>query len=127
MQKNLEIIAEKVRNRTHLRSGTLMAEAYNEKQSHKPLKTFFLGSYPIIVKRHASLNSFLVVYRTDSLNDMSKKEIQQSFSEQYVFKVSAERTRNHSHYRTYFSCLKSPHYSHIFASHMRGYLCELMS
>jgi hypothetical protein len=87
IQRALDDLAGKVRNASRLRNGTLLVETLNERQSEFLLKATLLGSHPITVERHASLNTCPEVIKTDSLDDMSNEEIQTDLADQSVSKA----------------------------------------
>jgi hypothetical protein len=52
------------------------------------MKANLLGSFPVQIERHTSLNSSrVVVINTDSLDDMTDEEIQFSLADQFVSKA----------------------------------------
>jgi hypothetical protein len=87
IQKALDSIAGKVKNASRLKNGTLLVEIFNENQADLLLKANLLGSHPIRVERHTSLNSSRRVAKTDSLDGMSDEEIQSTLADQCVSKA----------------------------------------
>jgi hypothetical protein len=73
IQKALDGIAPKVKNASRLKKGTLFVEVQNDKQAEVLMKANLLGSYPVQVERHTSLNSSRGVVNTVSLDDMSER------------------------------------------------------
>jgi hypothetical protein len=51
-EKRLDSIDGKVTSASHLKSGTLLLEAWNEKQAEVLLKATLLGSHPVHVVIH---------------------------------------------------------------------------
>jgi hypothetical protein len=84
IQKALESIAGEVTSASRLKNATLLVEARNEKGAEALLNARLLGSHPVHVERHTSLNSSRGVVYTDSLDGMSAEEIQSALAEQFV-------------------------------------------
>jgi hypothetical protein len=59
-------------------------EVYSEKQTDILLKTNVLGSCPVHIERHTSLNYSWGVVSTDSLDGLSSEEIQTALAGQSV-------------------------------------------
>ncbi|KAJ4438319.1 hypothetical protein ANN_14261 [Periplaneta americana] len=87
VRRALDGLVGKVKNATRLRNGSLLVETVSLKQSETLLKAKLLGSYPIKVERHSSLNTTRGVVHTDSLDGMSDEEIQLELAEQSVSKA----------------------------------------
>ncbi|KAJ4425685.1 hypothetical protein ANN_27881 [Periplaneta americana] len=87
VRRALDGLVGKVRNATRLRNGSLLVETASAKQSETLLKAKLLGSYPIKVERHSSLNTTRGVVHTDSLDGLSDEEIQLELAEQSVSKA----------------------------------------
>ncbi|KAJ4425689.1 hypothetical protein ANN_27885 [Periplaneta americana] len=87
VRRALDGLVGKVKNAPRLRSGSLLVETVSPKQSETLLKAKLLGSYPIKVKHHYSLNTTRGVVHTDSLDGMSDEEIQLELVEQSVSKA----------------------------------------
>jgi hypothetical protein len=84
VQKTRDSIAEKVKNASWLKKGTLLIEVHNGKQAELLLKAALLGSNPMYTERHSSLNSFRGVVSTYALDGMSDDKIQCALAEQSV-------------------------------------------
>lgn len=87
IKRALDAMIGKVRNATRLRNGSLLVETLSPKQSETLLKAKLLGSYPIKVERHSSLNTTRGVITTSSLEGLSDEEIQLELAEQSVSKA----------------------------------------
>jgi hypothetical protein len=57
IQKAFDQIGGPVRNASRLRDGSLLVETRTNEQTKKLLKQKLLGSYPVTVEKHQSLNS----------------------------------------------------------------------
>jgi hypothetical protein len=84
VKQGLDLICGKVKNASRLRNGTLLVEVFAENQSSALWKASLLGSYPIQVERHASLNFSGGVFSTDALNSISDEAIQSFLADQSV-------------------------------------------
>jgi hypothetical protein len=99
IQKALDCIAGKVKNAYHMKNGTLFVEVQNDKQAEVLLKANLLGSYPVQVERHTSLNSSRGVVNTDSLDDMSDEAIPSALADQFgskAYRLIVKRDTNNS-------------------------------
>jgi hypothetical protein len=104
IQKALDGIAGKVKNASRLKNGTLLVEVQNDKQAEVLMKANILGSYPIQVERHTSLNYSRGVVKTDSLDDMSDEVIQSAPADQFVptdYRLIGKRDNNHNNHNSH--------------------------
>ncbi|KAJ4425378.1 hypothetical protein ANN_27993 [Periplaneta americana] len=81
VRRALDGFVGKVKNATRLRKGSLLIGTISPKQSERLLKAKLLGSNPIKVEWHSSLNTTRGVVHTDSLGGMSDEEIQLDLAE----------------------------------------------
>jgi hypothetical protein len=79
------VLLEKEKNASRLKNGTLLVEMQNG--TEVLLTANLLGSYPIQVERHTSLNYSRGVVNAESLDGMSDEEIQSALADQFVSKA----------------------------------------
>jgi hypothetical protein len=84
IQNALDSIAGKVNNVSRLKSSILLVDVSNDKQADILLKASLLGSCPIQVERHTSLNSSQSIVTTNSLDGVTDGEIQSTLPDQSV-------------------------------------------
>jgi hypothetical protein len=84
IQKAPDTVAGKVTCASRLKDLKLLVEAINDKQAEVLLKETLLGSHPVQVETHTSLNSCRGAIHTDSLDGMSEEEIQLALADHFV-------------------------------------------
>jgi hypothetical protein len=111
IQRAVDSTAGKVSNASRLKNGTLLVQARNERQAEVLLKATLLGSYPMHVGRHTSLNSSRRVIHTHSLDGMSDEEIQSALADQFVsraYRLTGKRDNRPFPLRTIFLTFEVP-------------------
>jgi hypothetical protein len=122
VQKARDSIAEKVKNASWLKKGTLLIEVHSGKQAELLLKAALLGSNPMYTERHSSLNSFRGVVSTYALDGMSDDKIQCALAEQFVssaYRLTGKLDASEKHLFNFRgSFLAEPHQRRV-----RKYFC----
>jgi hypothetical protein len=87
IQNALDQIGGPVRNTSRLRDGSLLVETQTDEQTKKLLKQKLLGSYPVTVEKHQTLNSIRGVIFCPQVDGCTDEEIQVGLADQYVSKA----------------------------------------
>ena len=109
IKRELDRICGTVKNATRVRDGSLLIETVTADQSKKLLKATLLGSYPIRVVPHKSLNSCRGVVTTSSLDGLTNEEIVTCLSDQGVcqsYRLTRKQDGTETPLRTVFLTFK---------------------
>ena len=92
IQKGIKgVLGTDVQNVTRLRSGDLIAEVSSEKHARLLLNAKCIGTFPVAVTPHRSLNSCKGVVRCDALGECDNEEIVKNLEDSHV--VEARRIK----------------------------------
>ena len=94
VQKGIKgVVGTDIQNVTRLRSGDLLAEVSSEKHSRLLLNTKTIGSFPVSVTPHRSLNSCKGVVRCEALGNCEDAEIVKSLGHCHVTEARRIKVR----------------------------------
>jgi len=128
IHKNLDSLAEKVKDASHLKNDALVVEVFNKKHLDL-LRTGLLGLFSIKVDRHNVSQLLSEVVRTTSLDGMFDERIHQCLSDMFVSKAHQLLSKNDEQpvsLHTIFLMFEFPMLpTHIYVGCER-YLFELM-
>jgi hypothetical protein len=123
VKQGLDLNRGKIKNASGLRNGTLFVETFTENQSNALLKASLLGSYPIQVERHVTLNSSWGDFSTNALDGLSDEVVQSFLPDQSVSRanrLTGKRDDKPFPLRTIFLTFEVPDLpSHVYLGYER--------